>query len=125
MSKLEKQYYDDVVLTGMNDGSIVKYELQHKYLLQPSFKYMGQTILAINYISDFDLTYKDGSFAVIDTKGMGTPDAKLKAKMFKCVYPNIVLRWLSYTKATGWIDYDKLQKIRKDNKKLKLNTIGE
>ena len=41
----------------------------------------------------------------------------LSAKLFKHKYPNIVFKWLSWTKATGWIDYDELQKIRRDKKK--------
>lgn len=120
MSKLEKQFYEEVVLVGMNDGSIQKYELQTKYQLQPSFKYMGKTILAINYIADFDITYEDGRFVVIDTKGMATADGKLKAKMMKHVYPDIDFKWVSHTNATGWIEYDELQKIRLANKKKKL-----
>lgn len=125
MSKLEKQFYEEVVLVGMNDGSIQKYELQKKYQLQPSFKYMGKTILAINYISDFDITYSDGRFIVIDTKGIGTADAKIKAKMFKHVYPDIDFRWMSYTKATNWIEYDELQKIRRENKRNKNKKVED
>ena len=117
MSKLEKRFYDDVVVSGMKDGTLVDYKLQVKYNLQESFKYMGKTIRAIDYISDFDLYYSDGRFEVIDTKGIGTADAKIKAKLFKHKYPNIVFKWLSWTKATGWIDYDELQKIRRDKKK--------
>lgn len=117
MSKLERQFYEDIVLVGMNDGSIKKYELQVKYQLQPAFKYKGETILAINYISDFDIYYSDGRFVVVDTKGAPTPDAKIKAKIFKHVYPDIDFRWVSYTKATGWIDYNELQKIRRTKKK--------
>ena len=30
-SKLEKQYYEDVVVPGLKDGTIVKAELQKKY----------------------------------------------------------------------------------------------
>ena len=58
MSKLEKRFYEDVVVSGMKDGTLVDYKLQVKYNLQESFKYMGKTIRAIDYISDFDLYYK-------------------------------------------------------------------
>ena len=27
--------------------------------------------------------------------------------------------WMSYTKATGWIEYDELEKIRRQNKRNK------
>lgn len=119
MSKLERRFFEDVVLKGMNDGSIIKYELQKRYCLQPSFKYQGKTIKPINYVSDFDLWLADGRFFVIDTKGMPTVDAKIKAKMFKYKYPDIKLIWMSYTKATGWVEFDVLQKIRRKKKKSK------
>lgn len=117
MSKLEKRFYDDVVVPGMKNGTLKDYKLQVKYNLLESFKYMGNTIRSIDYISDFDLYYSNGDFEVIDTKGLATADAKIKAKMFKYKYPNIVFKWMSWTKATGWIEYDKLQKIRREAKK--------
>ena len=116
-SLLEKRYYDEIVVKGMIDGSISDYKLQVKYLLQPSLKYMGKAIREINYISDFDVYYSDGRFEVIDTKGQATADAKIKAKLFKMKYSNIVFKWMSYTVATGWLEYDELQKIRRDKKK--------
>lgn len=119
MSKLEKRFYEDVVVPGMKNGTLVDYNLQVKYNLQESFKYMGNTIRSIDYISDFDLYYSNGDFEVIDTKGLATADAKIKAKLFKYKYPNIVFKWMSWTKATGWIEYDKLQKIRREAKKTK------
>lgn len=119
MSKLEKRFYEDVVVTGMKNGTLSDYKLQVKYNLQEPFKYMNKTIRAIDYISDFDLYYTNGCFEVIDTKGLATADAKIKAKLFKHKYPNIVLRWLSWTKATGWIEYDELQRLRREAKKCK------
>lgn len=118
-SELERRYFDDVVIKGLKDGTILKYELQKKYNLQPSFKYMGVTIRAIDYISDFDIWYTDGSFEVIDTKGMATADAKIKAKLFKYKYPDINFYWMSYTKETGWVTYEELQKHRRNKKKMK------
>ena len=120
MSKLEKQFYEEIVVVGMKDGTLKDYKLQQKYLLQPSFKYFGKTVREINYISDFDLYYSNGDFVVVDSKGLGTADAKIKAKLFKFKYPNIDFKWMSYTKATGWIEYDDLQKYRRDKKKGKI-----
>ena len=117
MSKLEKRFYEDVVVTGMKNGTLIDYKLQVKDNLQESFTYMEKKIRTIDYISDFDLYYSDGTFEVIDTKGLATADAKIKAKLFKYKYPNIVLKWMSWTKATGWIEYDDLQKLRRDAKK--------
>ena len=119
-SKLEKQYYEEVVVVGMKNGTLKDYKLQQKYLLQPSFKYFGKTIREINYISDFDLYYPNGDFVIIDVKGMATADAKIKAKLFKFKYPTIDFKWMSYTKATGWMEYDDLQKYRRDKKKGKI-----
>lgn len=119
MSKLEKRFYEDVVVAGMENGTLRDYKLQVKYNLQEPFKYMDKTIRAIDYISDFDLYYTNGYFEVIDTKGLATADSKIKAKLFKHKYPNIVLRWLSWTKATGWIEYDELQRLRREAKKCK------
>lgn len=116
-SKLEKRYYEEVVVPGLKDGTIVKAELQKRYKLQPSFKYKGETIRAIDYISDFTLTYSDGSILVIDIKGQPTADAKIKKKMMHYVYPELNFIWLSHTVATGWIEYKDLQKLRRERKK--------
>lgn len=116
-SKLEKRYYEEVVVPGLKDGTIVKAELQKRYKLQPSFKYEGETIRAIDYISDFTLTYNDGSILVIDIKGQPTADAKIKKKMMHYIYPNLRFIWLSHTVATGWIEYKDLQKLRRERKK--------
>ena len=39
--------------------------------------------------------------------------------MMHYVYPNVKFMWVAYTKATGWVDYDELQKIRREKKKEK------
>lgn len=122
-SKLEKQYYEDVVVPGLKDGTIVKAELQKKYNLQPSFKHSGKTIRSIDYVSDFTLTYADGSVLVVDIKGRATADAKIKKKMMHYVHPDLTFVWLAFTKATGWIDYDDLQKIRRQKKKDKKEKV--
>ena len=109
------------MVVGMKNGTLKDYKLQQKYLLQPSFKHFGKTIREINYISDFDLYYANGDFLVIDVKGMATADAKIKAKLFKFKYPDINFKWMSYTKATGWMEYDDLQKYRRDKKKGKVS----
>lgn len=116
-SKLEKRYYEEIVVVGMKNGTLKDYKLQVKYNLQPSFKYMGKTVRAIDYISDFDLYFANGDFLVVDTKGLATADAKIKAKLFKYKYPTIDFKWMSHTVATGWMEYDDLQKYRREKKK--------
>ena len=113
-SKLEKNYYVQVVNPGLEDGSIKKVERQVKYQLQPSFKKNGKSIRSIDYISDFTLTLTDGSVMVVDTKGQATADAKIKRKMMYYVHPELNFVWMAHTVATGWIEYDELEKIRKE-----------
>lgn len=118
-SKLEKQYYEEVVIEGIKDGTIQKYKLQQRYKLTPSFKYKNKTIREIAYISDFDIWYSDGRFQVVDTKGRATADAKLKKKLMHYYHPEIDFIWMSYTKTDGWLEYDELEKVRRERKKEK------
>lgn len=120
-SKLEMQYYKDVVIPGLQDGSIVNAERQKRYKLQPSFKYQGATVRAIEYISDFTITYANGDILVVDVKGRPTADAKIKKKMMHYVYPDINFVWMSHTKTTGWMKYEDLEKLRREKKKEKKN----
>lgn len=118
-SKLEMQYYQQVVIPGLQDGSIKQVIMQQKYRLQPAFKYQGKSVRPINYISDFTILYSDGSKLIVDVKGKPTADAKLKKKMMHYVYPDENFVWMSYTKETGWMEYDALEKYRKAKKKEK------
>jgi hypothetical protein len=118
-SELEKQYFEDIIVNGMKDGTISTYKLQQKYKLIPSFRYQNKTIREIVYVSDFDIWYSDGRFQVVDTKGRATADARIKAKLMKYTYPEIDFIWMSYTKTDGWLEYDELQKNRRKRKKEK------
>lgn len=100
-SKAEMEYYRDVVIPGMKAGIITDYELQKSYELQPGFVHNGKKERAIKYVCDFYLTYKDGSTAVIDIKGMATPEAKLKRKLFMYKYPQENLVWIKKS-GKGW-----------------------
>lgn len=115
-SRLEMQYYRDVLLPTLAMGSISEIKRQVPFILQPAFKHAGKAIRAINYIADFVITYSDGTTKVIEIKGKPTQDALLKRKMFYFKYPELNLVWLSWTKKTGWIDFDKLKEIRRKNK---------
>ena len=80
----------------------------------------GKTVLPIKYVADFDVTYADGREEVIDVKGMADTTAKLKRKLFWYVFPDLPYRWVSYSaKDGGWVDYDDLQRLRRERKKLK------
>ena len=93
-SKAEMEYYRDVVLPLATAGEIVQYELQKSFVLQPGFRHDGKAVRANTYVCDFYLIYKDGRSEVIDVKGMATPEAKLKRKMFLYKYPEENLLWV-------------------------------
>lgn len=117
-SLLEKKYYEEVVCVGLDSGEIVDYELQKKYKLQPSFKHNDTTIRAIDYVADFWIRYADGSEKVFDTKGgMVDPAAKIKRKLMYYIYPELDYSWITYTKTTGWIDWDENEKLKREKKK--------
>lgn len=107
-SRLELQYYRDVLVPAMACGDVTDVKRQVAYTLQPSFKRAGKAVRAITYKADFVVTYKDGTIQVIDIKGMATPEAKLKRKLFWFVYPDTNYIWLGYSKKTGWINWDEL-----------------
>ena len=121
-SKNESLYYQ--ALKDMkNNGSIKDFELQYKYLLQEAFVKDGKKYRPIYYIADFKVINNDGSFYVVDIKGMLTTEFKIKMKLFNYKYPDIELRLISrsikFGDDYGFIDYYELQKIRKQNKKSK------
>lgn len=121
-SVLEMRYYRDVLCPMRESGDIVLCELQKTYELQPSFIHDGKLVRAVTYVADFFIRYKDGREEVIDTKGMPDGVAKIKRKLFWYKYPDIIYRWVSYSKIDGgWCDYDFLKQqraARKRNKKL-------
>lgn len=124
-SQLEMRYYSEVVLPGVKNGQINRFELQKKYELLPSFTYRGKPVLPITYAADFYIEYSDGHIEVIDTKGMPDSVAKIKRKLFWFHYPDIEYRWLAYSKKWGgWLDYDTIQKLRRAEKRSK-NKKGE
>jgi len=119
-SEMEMKYYRDVILSQVESGNIVKYELQKTYILQPKFTYNGKSILPIKYVADFWVLYSDGTEETIDTKGMPDNIAKLKRKLFWYSFPNIKYRWVCWSKIDGgWCDYEQVEKARKERKKLK------
>ena len=117
-SKLEKRFYTEVICAGLDSGVIADYELQKRYILQPSYKHDGKTVRAIDYVADFWIKFSDGAEKVVDTKG-GLIDsvAKLKRKIFWKVYPDVDYQWMTWTKATGWVDWDEYESIKRKRKK--------
>lgn len=121
-SEIEMKAYQDYLFPLLEQGEITRLELQPKFQLQPKFEKNGKKIMAINYVADFEVEYKDGRVEIIDIKGMPTSDAKIKKKMFDYVYPDKTLLWISYSKIDGgWVKVEEIEKGRKARKKAKLN----
>ena len=92
-SKVEAKRYRDLCL-AVNSGDITDLVVHPKYLLQDGFKYHGKKILPITYTADFSYYEftEGGSYVVEDVKGVQTALFKVKAKMFKKLYPFIDFR---------------------------------
>lgn len=119
-SKMERDYY--VYLRRLQDaGQIIAIELQPTVELQPKFERGGKKYRAITYKPDFHIHWADGRVEYVDVKGISTQQGELRRKMYLYRY-DIPLRWVSASKKyskTGWIDYDELQRIRRENRKRK------
>ena len=119
-STVEMRYYAEVVLPGVEDGSILKFERQKKYILQPSYTHCGKKVQPIEYKADFYVVYADGREQVIDIKGCPDAVAKLKRKLFWYVCPNIEYVWIGYSKIDGgWTTYERKKKIKQAKAKEK------
>lgn len=123
-SRMEMKYYCDVVCPKVESGEIVHYEMQKKYELQPKFTRNGKSVLPITYIADFYIEYADGHSEVIDVKGCPDNVANIKRKMFWYRYPLIEYNWVTYVKKYGgWLDYDNVKKLRKEEKRNSKNRL--
>lgn len=119
-SVMEMRFYRDVVLPQVESGQIKHYELQKPYELQPKFTHNGKSVRPIVYVADFYLEYSDGRIEVIDTKGAADAKSKMKRKMMWYMYPDLTYRWITYVKKYGgWVEYEVVQKLRKEAKKAK------
>lgn len=126
-SVLEMKYYRDYLIPLREKGEIANIVLQPSYVIQDSYiRKDGKKILPIRYVADFDVLYSDGTFITVDVKGKATIDAKMKRKIFECVYPDKSLQWIGYSKQDGgWVDYDLIQYNRRQRKINKRNKNGE
>lgn len=116
-SIMEGKFYIHLKLEKQK-GNVIDYELQPKYVLQENFKKNGKTIRAITYISDFLVTYKDGSQIVYDVKGRETTDFLLKKKMFDYKYRNLTLKCVQYrARQKKWMDLDEIKELKKKTAK--------
>jgi len=112
----EADYFEEIILT---DETITSYIVHPKYILQESFEKYGRKFYKVEYEADFEIT-RGFKITAIDVKGSPTETAILKRKLFDKRYPHIVLEWVAYSKMDGgWVDYDKLQKLRAERRKAK------
>ncbi len=114
-STVECEYYK-YLETRIYIDSFDYIEIQPSYELIPKFGKQRKT----EYIADFALWNENKLIKVIDVKGMATETAKLKAKLFRYLYPKVELTWICKApKYTGkeWITYEELQKVRRERKK--------
>lgn len=116
-SVMEGKFYVYLKQEKQN-GNVIDYELQPKYVLQEGFRKGGKAVRAITYISDFLVTHKDGEKIVYDVKGRETADFKLKKKMFNYRYRDLTLKCVQYlAKDKKWMDLDEIEKRRKEEAK--------
>jgi len=103
------------------EGAIRSFRLQPKYILQDKFKKNGVTYREITYSADFEVIENDGTTRVYDVKGFVTETFALKKKLFEYRYPELHLECITHNrKHGGWITLDKLNKLRKEARKAKV-----
>ena len=119
-SKAEAEYY--IHLKYLQSINIVRsFYLQPIINIIPNFKYEGKTIRKMDYRLDFKVEYTDGTTEYIDIKGMATTDAKMKLKLARYFNQDKKITWISrslkYGDDFGWIEFDELQKKRREAKR--------
>ena len=72
-------------------GAISGLELQPRFLLQAKMRREGKAIRQIEYVADFRFQ-RGGQTVVIDAKGFRTDVYRIKAKMFRALYPQLVFQ---------------------------------
>ncbi len=109
-SHAEASYYEQLKWL-LQAKQIKSFKCQPKFLLQEAFKKNGVTVRKIEYIADFEIHNLDGSIEIVDVKGAETKEFLLKKKLFlkKYDYP---LKIVTLDKTLGWIELDKLKKIK-------------
>lgn len=117
-SQDEMEYY--LFLLDMQSKGILKIiELQPRIELLAKFTKHGKKYPAITYTPDFLVEYEDGRRVYLDYKGMETQQGNMRRKMFASVCDDELI-WITKSKKyseTGFINYDELKRLRKDNKK--------
>jgi hypothetical protein len=66
--------------------------MKEEYVLQEGFTYTGEKIRTIRIIPDFGIYHNGNLVAIADPKGMIMPDFKLKIKLLKAYFINVLKR---------------------------------
>lgn len=95
-SKKEAARYDELKLLK-KAGVVREIELQPRFLLQEGYMdgLTGKWVKKMEYVADFRVTYADGSVEVEDVKASAkfkTKEYRIKNKLFRRKYPEIVFR---------------------------------
>lgn len=122
-SEMESRFYAQLVRYKAN-GEIKDFSLQPKYTVLESFIYQGSVVKGITYTPDFLVTHLDGTFEVVEVKGMVMQDFSLRLKLFKKAYPHLKISVITECPkkyGEGFISLFELKKLRKADKKGKTN----
>ncbi|MBO0962367.1 DUF1064 domain-containing protein [Neobacillus sp. MM2021_6] len=115
----ESKYYAQ--LKWLKQAKQIKdFKLQPRFLLLEAYKKNGKTVRKTEYVADFEIHNLDGSVEIVDVKGVETPVFKLKKKMFEARYEH-TLKVVTLDETHGWLELEKLQKLKKKPKKVKPN----
>lgn len=108
-SKAEGEFY--LYLRRKEDkGEIALIGVHPKVRLQDKFSLAGKTYPAITYAPDFHVEFVDGRELYFDVKGMSTPVALLKYKMYMHLqytrpeFARVPLLWVKLERGL-WVDY--------------------
>ena len=103
-------------------GEILNFEYEPEtFTLIPKFNFAGRLIRAMTYCPDFKIYHHDGTVEYIEVKGLLTPEALLKVKLFRyhlyttdnTVKYRLLSRNLKHATIDGeWIEYEDLKKAR-------------
>lgn len=123
-STVEAEYYEFLKFQQAS-GYIECFDLQPKFILWDSFVRDDRRYTNIIYKADFEVFLLDGTSLVVDIKGVATPLAKLKRKMFLDKFREKKLIWLvkskKYSKdGSGFADYDFVERERRLAKRGKI-----
>lgn len=125
----EMRMYRDCLLPQLKSGKISSIERQVPFVLVDGFEHDGKRVRPVMYNADFVVTFACGRVIAFDYKGMVTPEAVIKRKLFWSRYPGLPFHWVTYSRVDGgWVplEYARHQRklrarARKDKDKEKAN----